>query len=99
MFAVLFVFPRDSEIRLSLSKQNKNRVLTVHNKTDFPVDQKDLSRVFERFYRTEPSRNSSTGGHGIGLSIAQAVTQTHGGRISASTDDGKSFCVTVILPA
>ena len=91
--------PRDSEIRLSLSKQNKNIVLTVHNKTDFPVDQKDLSRVFERFYRTDPSRNSSTGGHGIGLSIAQAVTQTHGGRISASTDDGKSFCVTVILPA
>lgn len=91
--------PRGSAIRLTLAKQSKSIVLSVYNETDFTVDQKDLGRVFERFYRTDPSRNSSTGGHGIGLSIAQAVTHAHGGRITASSDDGRSFRVTVSFPA
>ena len=58
----------------------------------------DISHLFERFYRSEKSRNSEKGGSGIGLSIAQAVVTAHKGRISASTDDQRSLRVTAELP-
>ena len=43
----------------------------------------DLSVLFERFYRTDTSRNSETGGHGIGLSVAKAIVEAHKGKITA----------------
>ena len=49
-------------------------------------------------YRTDSSRNSQTGGYGLGLSIAAAITAAHRGRISASTEDGHSLRITVTLP-
>ena len=55
--------------------------------------------LFDRFYRTDTSRNSETGGYGIGLSIANAVAGAHKGRISAATEDGTSLTITVLLPA
>ena len=53
--------------------------------------------MFERFYRSDESRNSQTGGHGIGLSIAKAIVTAHKGKISAHSEDGKSIEFTVIL--
>ena len=46
---------------------------------------------FDRFYRADESRNSETGGHGIGLSLAKAIVEAHKGKISAEVtgDDGK----------
>lgn len=49
----------------------------------------NLDLLFERFYRSDKSRNSATGGHGIGLSIASAIVAAHKGKISASHKDGK----------
>ena len=40
-----------------------------------------LSHLFERFYRTDPSRSARTGGYGIGLSVAKAIVQAHNGKI------------------
>ena len=62
------------------------------------VKKEDLGRIFDRFYRADESRNSETGGHGIGLSVAKAVTDQHGGRIKADLTDGGLFTVTVTLP-
>lgn len=86
-------------IRLSLKRNGKNLVLEVANKTCEPVTNDELSHVFERFYRNDSSRNSSAGGHGIGLSMASAIVSAHKGRIAARTTDGNDFTVTATLPA
>lgn len=49
---------------------------------------KDLSNIFDRFYRTDASRNSSTGGSGIGLSIVKKIMEDHGGQVWATSKEG-----------
>ena len=71
--------------------------LEIVNTTDF-IDEEQLSRLFDRFYRADPSRSSETGGHGIGLSIAKAIVLAHGGEINAETLDNCSLTVTALLP-
>ncbi len=91
--------PEGGSIRLLLEKQGRWLQLSVMNSTEKPVDPESLSRLFDRFYRGDPSRNSQTGGYGIGLSVAQAIVNAHGGKIQAFADGEKLFRVTVQLPA
>ena len=53
--------------------------------------------LFERFYRPDASRNSKTGGSGIGLSIVKAIVKMHRGTITAESADGKSICFIISL--
>lgn len=91
--------PEGGRIDLNLEQQGRNLILTVYNDSASPVPKESMDKLFDRFYRTDPSRSSSTGGHGIGLSIAKAVVQAHKGKITASTADEKSLKITAILPA
>lgn len=75
--------PEGSVILLSLAKQGKQVKLTVQNDLVVPLPEENPDRLFERFYRADPSRNSQTGGHGIGLSIASAIVAAHNGQIHA----------------
>lgn len=84
-------------ISLELGRQGKNLHLSVYN-TCPVMEREHLAHLFDRFYRTDSSRNSQTGGYGLGLSIAAAITAAHRGRISASTEDGHSLRITVTLP-
>lgn len=90
--------PEQGTITLCLSGTQKHTVLTVENPAQNTLSPEELSRLFDRFYRPDPSRNSSCGGHGIGLSVARAVTESHGGKISASQDENGVFKITVLLP-
>jgi len=86
----------NSDIIMKLQKQGKKLVITVSNETD-ELKQGNYDRLLERFYREDTSRNSKTGGYGIGLSIAKAITQQHKGKITAESPDGKVFIMTVVL--
>lgn len=90
--------PEDSTVSLVLEKQGRHLSLTVSNLCATPVNAADLRHVFDRFYRMDVSRNSETGGHGIGLSMAQAIVNDHGGKIGATSPYGNSFVVTVSFP-
>lgn len=90
--------PEQGLISLSAEKQGKNLHLTVFNTTLDPVERENLSRIFERFYRLDASRNSKTGGYGIGLSIAKAIVSNHNGKIWAVTPDGRSLEIHVQFP-
>ena len=61
------------------------------------LDASQMPRLFDRFYRADSSRSRKSGGYGIGLSIARAVTDGHKGKISAEYEDG-TVCFTVTLP-
>ena len=56
-----------------------------------------LDVLLERFYRLDSSRNSGTGGSGIGLSVAQAIVQAHKGKITAENKTGNGLTITVLL--
>lgn len=85
-------------ISVTLEKQ-KNRIrLSVFN-TAKAVSREELSHLFDRFYRSDHSRNSQTGGYGLGLSIAAAAVAAHRGKITAETKDEKSLQITVTFPA
>lgn len=58
---------------------------------------KDLPRIFERFYRTDASRNSAQGGSGIGLSIVKKIIEDHGGYIWATAKEGEGTCIHFVL--
>ena len=86
-----------SDISVSLHQQERHLCLKVCNATH-SIDPRDLEHIFDRFYRADPSRNSQSGGYGIGLSIASAVVSAHKGKISASAPDENTLHITVLLP-
>lgn len=61
------------------------------------VSAKEIGHIFERFYRTDASRNSSQGGSGIGLSIVKKIIEDHGGYIWATSKENEGTCMHFVL--
>lgn len=90
--------PQGGKLALKLEKQGRGVLLTVSNTTAQPMERDKLSHLFDRFYRTDQSRSSQTGGYGLGLSIARSIVLAHKGKIRAESPDGTSLSVAVTLP-
>ena len=71
-----------SAITLTLEKTRRGAVLRCRNGSD-PIPEDTLAKLFDRFYRADPSRSAATGGFGIGLSIARGIAEAHKGSICA----------------
>ena len=84
------------EILLSLQKGKNIAVLSVSNAAD-EIDTEQLPHLFERFYRTDEARTDEGAHYGLGLSIAKAVVDAHGGTIHAEYQNGRAV-FTITLP-
>ncbi len=85
----------NGKVRLELRADSSGATLRVNN-TGAPIAEEDLPHLFERFYRVDRSR--STGGYGLGLSIAENIVRSHGGRISVASTAAAGTTFTVYLP-
>ena len=62
------------------------------------VEPQDLDKIFERFYRTEGSRNREEGGSGLGIAIARSIIERHNGRVWAESQPGHGLTIIIRLP-
>lgn len=91
--------PRGGRVEVTAARRRDEVELTISD-TGEGIAPEHLERVFERFYRVDSGRTRDRGGSGIGLAIARALVEAHGGRIQAESDGpgmGARFVVT--LPA
>ena len=90
--------PPGGHLTLRLERQGRTVVLTVSNTTIYPVDKESLEHLFDRFYRADQSRNTQTGGYGLGLSIAKSIVSAHRGKIRAESPVPDLLTIVVSLP-
>jgi len=84
-------------VEISLIKKDKNALIIVDD--DGPgIKEKDYSSVFKAFYRIESSRNLSTGGLGLGLTIARDIARSHGGEIKLEKSNLGGLRATLSVP-
>jgi signal transduction histidine kinase len=88
----------NGEVRVVLATQGGFVSLNVSD-TGPGIAAEDLPRVFERFYRADKARSNASGHSGLGLAIAKAIVEAHGGRIDVSSEPGSPTTFTVRLPA
>jgi signal transduction histidine kinase len=84
------------QINLTFSRHGKNFCLIIENTVD-EITPGPHNEFFERFYRSDASRNQKSGGYGIGLSVAYAIVHAHHGKISAHSDDNCSLKIKTIF--
>lgn len=89
--------PADGTIRIGATVQGHYLLIWVSD-TGTGIDPTDLPHIFERFYRADRSRTTSTGGSGLGLSIVKAIITAHGGKIWAESALGQGTRITFTLP-
>jgi signal transduction histidine kinase len=85
------------EVKLSLLVEGQQLCIAVQD-TGIGIKQEDYQRIFERFYRSDKSRSRQIGGHGLGLSIAKWIVETHKGTIKVSSEIGKGSTFFIRIP-
>ena len=89
--------PDKKEVTIRLFREDKDAVLQVADK-GIGISPKEISSIFQRFYRSKSEQVSDTRGSGLGLTLVQHITEAHGGRIKVSSEPGKGSVFSIILP-
>jgi signal transduction histidine kinase len=79
--------PPGKEIRLVSENGNENVMISIYNQGK-NIDEDEISRIWEKFYRIEKSRNKSFGGTGLGLAISRAILELHGSSFGVQNTQG-----------
>ena len=89
--------PQNGHIEVETLETEAESILRVKD-NGIGIPEQELPYIFERFYRTDKSRNRKTGGTGIGLTIAKSIVESHGGKITVESTVGEGSSFTVLLP-
>lgn len=86
----------ESQIIINVKKEESNVLVEIKN-VGRQISKEKLDKIFEKFYRVDSSRNSNTGGNGLGLAIAKDIVELHNGTITAQSDKNETT-FKVVLP-
>ena len=89
--------PENGKVTMRLQQKNGTARMEVED-TGPGISPEYLPRLFERFYRADPSRDRASGGVGLGLAIVKEIAEAHGGTVHVESTLGKGTCFTVALP-
>ena len=89
--------PATSPVRVSVGRDGDSAFVEVADSGP-GLSAEELERVFERFYRADPSRSRASGGVGLGLAIVAAVAEAHGGSVTATSVLGEGTALRISLP-
>jgi signal transduction histidine kinase len=84
-------------VLVSLKSKHENAIIKVSD-TGTGISKEDLPHIFERFYRSDSSRDSHTGGSGLGLTITKTLIEAHAGSISVNSKLGHGSEFTIVMP-
>ena len=94
--AIIAMENKDSNITFESLIKSKTLTLSISD-TGKGIAKKDLTNIFERFYRIDSSRNRKSGGSGLGLSIVKYLVESHNGRIKIESEIGKGTSVNIVI--
>ena len=89
--------PKNGEVKV-FGYQRKNNIFIKVKDSGIGIPKKDISRLFERFYRVDKARSQKIGGTGLGLAIVKHIVIAFGGEIRVKSEEGKGTEFTVRIP-
>ncbi len=90
--------PNNSVVTISAKSDRKFHTISVTD-TGIEIEEKDISHVFDRFFRADTSRSkANVAGYGLGLSIAKKIVKIHNGAIDVKSTINKGATFSVLLP-
>jgi two-component system, OmpR family, sensor histidine kinase SenX3 len=90
--------PDKTKVHVSTRRAGQEAVEISVADQGIGIPERDLERIFERFYRVDPARSRATGGTGLGLAIVKHVTSAHGGEVRVLSTEGAGSTFTLRLP-
>jgi OmpR-family two-component system manganese-sensing sensor histidine kinase len=94
----IYYTPKGGKVNISLAKNNRLATVRIQD-TGIGIAPEHLPLIFDRFWRADQARSRREGGSGLGLSIAKAIVQWHGGKITVKSQANQGSCFQVRLPA
>ncbi|MCF6227623.1 MAG: cell wall metabolism sensor histidine kinase WalK [Planctomycetes bacterium] len=89
--------PENGDVTVNVESNNNGLELSVSD-TGVGIPEESLARVFERFFRVDKARSRALGGTGLGLAIVKHVAIKHGGKVEATSEEGKGSTFKITLP-